>query len=77
MAPTSSSWDGSTIRDDHIEFLCKTRRIPSEDLVQVRLALAREISLAPEEGERVIFYSHCMRGVGLPTSGFFRAFLEF
>ena len=35
--------------------------------MQVCLALAREISPAPEEGERVIFYSHCMRGIGLPA----------
>ena len=77
MAPTSSSWDGSTVRDDHINFLRKTRRLPGEHLVRVGLALAREVSPAPEEGERVIFYSHCLRGVGLPASGFFRAFLDF
>ena len=77
MVPTSSSWDGSNIRDDHIDFLCKTRWLPGEHLVRVRLALAREVSPAPEEGERVIFYSHCLRCVGLPASGFFRSFLEF
>ena len=32
---------------------------------------------APEEGERVVFRSHLMRGLGLPASGFFRSFLEF
>ena len=77
MAPTSSSWDGSTVLDDHIDFLRKTRRLLGEDLVRVLLALAREVSPVPEEGERVIFYSHCLRGVGLPASGFFRAFLDF
>ena len=45
--------------------------------MRVRLALAREVSSAPEEGERVIFHSHLMRGLGLPASGFFRSFLEF
>ena len=77
MAPTSSSWDGSNVRDDHIDFLHKTRRLSGEDLVRVRLMLAREVSPAPEEGERVIFYSHCLRGVSLPASGFFRSFLDF
>ena len=77
MAPTSSSWDGSNIREDHIDFLRKMRRLPREDLVRVRLVLEREVSPAPEEGERVIFYSHCLRGIGLPASDFFRSFLEF
>ena len=31
---------------------------------------------ASEEGERVVFRSHLMRGLGLPASGFFRSFLE-
>ena len=31
----------------------------------------------PQEGERVIFRSHCLRGLGLPASSFFRSFLEF
>ena len=77
MAPTSSSWDGSNVRDDHIDFLRMTRRLPGEDLVRVRLALAREVLPAPKEGERVIFYSHCLHDIGLPASGFFRSFLDF
>ena len=36
-----------------------------------------EISPAPQEGEWVIFRSHCLRGLGLPASSFFRSFLEF
>ena len=31
----------------------------------------------PEEGERGMFYTHCLHGVGLPVSGFFRLFLDF
>ena len=73
----SGTWDGSKVHDDHIEFLCKTRRLPVEDYVRVRLAPRGEISPAPEEGERVIFRSHCLRGLGLPASSFFRSFLEF
>ena len=77
MAPTSGSWDGSNVRDDHIDFLRKTRRLPGENYVRVYLALEREISPAPEEGERVIFRLHCLRGVGLPASSVFLLFLEF
>ena len=73
----SGTWDGSEVHDDHIEFLRKTRRLPGEDYVWVRLAPRGEISPAPEEGERVIFRSHCLRGLGLPASSFFRSFLEF
>ena len=73
----SSSWDGSNVHEDHVEFLRRTWPLPGENFVRVRQALAREISLAPEEGERVIFRSHCLRGFGLPASGFLRAFLEF
>ena len=73
----SSSWDGSNVHEDHVEFLRQTRRLPGADRVQVRLAPAKEISPAPEEGERVVFRSHCLRGFGLPASGFLRSFLEF
>ena len=45
--------------------------------MQVCLAPTGEISPAPQEGERVIFRSHCLRGLGLPASSFFRSFLEF
>ena len=73
----SSSWDGSNVHEDHIEFLRRTRRLPGENFVRVRQAPAREISPALEEGERVIFRLHCLRGFGLPASGFLQAFLEF
>ena len=73
----SGTWDGSEVHEDHIEFLRWTRRLPGEDRVQVRLAPKGEISPAPQEGERVIFRSHCLRGLGLPASSFFRSFLEF
>ena len=73
----SSSWDGSNVHDDHVDFLRRMRRLQGADYVRVRLAPEREISPAPEEDERVIFRSHCLRGFGLPASGFFRSFLEF
>ena len=66
----SSSWDGSNIHEDRVEFLRRTRRLPGENFVRVRQVPAGEISPAPEEGERVIFLSHCLRGFGLPASGF-------
>ena len=71
----SSSWDGSNVHEDHVEFLCRTRRLPDENFVRVRQAPEKEILPAPEEGERVIFRSHCLRGFGLPVSGFLRSFL--
>ena len=73
----SSSWDGSNVHEDHVAFLRQTRRLPGEDFVRVRLAPEKEILPAPEAGERVIFRLHCLRGFGLPVSGFLRAFLEF
>ena len=73
----SGTRDGSEVHEDHIEFLRRTRRLPGEDRVQVRLASEGEISPAPQEGERVIFRSHCLRGLGLPSSSFFRSFMEF
>ena len=73
----SGVWDGSEVEEEHIEFLCQTRRLPSADLVRARAVPEGEIRPAPEEGERVVFRSHLMRGLGLPTSGFFCSFLEF
>ena len=73
----SSSWDGSNVHEDHIEFLRKTRRLPSADKVEVRLAPVKELTPEPREGERVVFRSHFLRGIGLPASAFFCCFLEF
>ena len=70
-------WDGSNVHMDHIEFLRMTRRFPDADQVRVHLAPAKEITPKPEEGERVVFRSHFLRGGGLPTSAFFRSFLDF
>ena len=73
----SGAWDGSEVHDDHIDFLRQTRRLPGKDYVKVRLALKREISSAPEEGERVVFRSHFIRGFSLLASGFLRLLMEF
>ena len=70
-------WDGSNVHMDHVEFLRKTRRLPGADKLRVRLAPEKEITPEPEEGERVVFRSHFLRGIGLPASAFFRSFLEF
>ena len=76
-AVRSGVWDGSEVEEEHIEFLRRTRRLPSADLVRACATPEGEIRPAPEEGERVIFRSHLMRGLGLPASGFFCSFLEF
>ena len=73
----ASSWDGSNVHEDHVAFLHQTRRLPDANLVRVCLAPETEVSPAPEEGERVVFRSHFLRGFGLPASGFLRSFLEF
>ena len=73
----SSSWDGSNVHEDHVEFLRQTRRLPDANLVRVRLAQKTEISPASEEGERVVFRSHFLRSFSLPASRFLRSFLEF
>ena len=71
------NWDGSTVIEDHIAFLHDTRRMPSAAFVKAQVPPEREISPAPQEGERVVFRSHFLRGFGLPASNFFRAFLNF
>ena len=58
----SSSWDGSNVHEDHVVFLRQTRRLPDANLVRVHLAPKTEISPASEEGERVVFRSHFLRG---------------
>ena len=51
--------------------------MPGPDQVRVRLTPAREITPEPEEGGRVVFRSHFLRGIGLLASPFFRSFLDF
>ena len=70
-------WDGSTVIEDHISFLRDTRRMPSVAFVKARVPPETEISPVPQEGERVVFRSHFLRGFGLPASGFMRSFLNF
>ena len=45
--------------------------------MEVRLAPAKEITPEPLEGERVVFRSHFLCGIGLPVSAFFRSWLDF
>ena len=70
-------WDGSNVHEDHVEFLRKMRRLPGADKVEVRLAPAKELTPEPREGERVVFLSHFLCGIGLPMSAFFCSWLEF
>ena len=77
MEQYGGDWDGSNVHEDHVELLRKTRRLPSVEKVEVRLAPAKELMLEPWEGERVVFRSHFLRGIGLPVSAFFRSWLEF
>jgi hypothetical protein len=69
-----STWEGSDVILSEIDWLMKTQRIPEG--VQCRLP-AGEVVLKPLEGEIVVFVTHFEHGFGLPTSGFFRDFLDF
>ena len=73
----TGDWDDSNVRDDHLEFLYQTRRLPHFSNVKVSVPPEREISPAPEGSERIVFRSHFLRGFGVPTSGFLRSFLDF
>ena len=67
------TWEGSYITAKEIQWLRQTRRIPAG--VDCR-APSGEISPDPEQGERVVFLEHFVRGLGLPASTFFRQFLD-
>ena len=73
----AGAWDGSNNHEDHIAFLLQTRQLPGEDYVRARPPPEGEIVSAPQEGERVVFRSHFIYGLGLQASDFLRAFLHF
>ena len=62
--------------EDHISFLRDMRRMPSMAFIKAQVPPETEISPVPQEGERVVFRSHFLRGFGLPTSNFFRYLLK-
>ncbi|KAE8792928.1 hypothetical protein D1007_32430 [Hordeum vulgare] len=63
------------INDGHIKYLRRTRKLPSEEVVEAR---EPGDELVPEhrDGERVIFANHFLVGFGKPTSSFLRHFLQ-
>ena len=73
----AGDWDGSNVHEAHISFLHQARRLHREMHVKVHVPPEAEISPAPEDGQRVIFWSHFLRGFGLLASGFLRSFLAF
>jgi len=76
MALPKGSWEGSVVTDVDLQYLRRTRRLPSAEALVTR-APGPERVPAPQEGERVVFFSHFERGLGLPASLFFRAWLDF
>ena len=76
MALPKGSWEGSVVTDVDLQYLRRTRRLPPAEALVAR-APGPERVPAPREGERVVFYSHFERGLGLPASLFFRAWLDF
>src|SRR3954468_11405144 len=71
---TGVNWEGSTVTENDITWLRKTRRVPDE--VSCRIPPRSEVVLNPETGERVVFISHFLCGFGLPASYFFCSFLD-
>ena len=69
---TRAAWEGSDVSRSEIEWLARTKRVPSG--VECRLS-GPEIQLDLKEGECVIFLAHFERGFGLPASDFMKSFL--
>jgi hypothetical protein len=69
------SWEGSWVKEKHIELLRQGRVLPPADLVGCRPAGDERVP-APEPGETVVFYDHFPRGFALPASSFMRQFLD-
>ncbi|KAK1632904.1 hypothetical protein QYE76_007219 [Lolium multiflorum] len=65
---------GSDVVQQDIDWLYRSRRIPAQ--VSCRIP-GDEVEPAPEPGEFVVFLAHFERGFGLPSSDFFRQFLDF
>lgn len=63
--------------EDHIAKYRVTRVLLPQTEVKVWLAPPEEESPHPEEGERVIFLSHLVRGFALPVHPLFLTFLAF
>ncbi|KAK1611815.1 hypothetical protein QYE76_035488 [Lolium multiflorum] len=71
---TRGAWKGSEVTQHEIDWLYRSRRIPEG--VSCRIP-KDEIEPDLEDGEFVVFLAHFERGFGLPTSDFFRQFLDF
>ena len=76
MALPSDSWMGSNVTNDDITQLRASRCLPRETDVGVRLSRGEQRP-RPEGQEHIILLTHFERVFGLPTSTFFRVFLEF
>ena len=70
---TRASWEGSDVGRAEIDWLIRTRRIPTG--VECRVP-GTETAPSLREGEYVVFVAHFERGLGLPCSAFFRNFLD-
>ena len=70
---TRAAWEGSDVTQSEIEWLIRTRRIPEG--VECRIP-GSEVAPDLKPGEYVVFVAHFERGFGLPSSAFFRNFLD-
>jgi hypothetical protein len=71
---TRGAWKGSDVNQAEIDWLYRSRRIPEQVMYQIP---GNELEPAPRPGEVVVFAAHFESGFGLPTSNFFRKFLNF
>ena len=76
MALPKGSWEGSIATEQNSRYLRRMKRLPPAEVLLARAPGPKRV-LEPQEGERVVFFSHFERGLGLPASLFFRAWLDF
>src|SRR3954462_11096912 len=73
-AASRGRWKGSTVNAGEIQTLIQARKMPEGILWREP---GREVVPTPRQGDPLVVVSHFDRGVGLPTSTFFREFLDF
>ncbi|KAE8819961.1 hypothetical protein D1007_02140 [Hordeum vulgare] len=74
--PTTGSWEGFVMTDEHIAYLRRTQKILPTEHVEARKPGGERVP-EPRANERIVFDTHFVVGFGLPASRFLRQFLEF
>ncbi|KAE8811913.1 retrotransposon unclassified [Hordeum vulgare] len=69
-------WEGSVVTEGHIEYVPRTRKLLSEEVLKARIP-GGERAPKPRDGERVVFGTHFHVGFGLPVTSNLRCFLNY